>query len=357
MRRSKYGMPKRRAIIAYTVAGLLIGELFAVLEYVARVDTEDAQAFVPLAIRAGLLGLLLVWSAVALEALLKGQFKHKRFGYIVTMRAVLYTLVISFWLVVVNSVWISIGYGVSLPEAAVGYLSDFSFRVNLPTVFIALLLFQTVQQINSLHRKGELLQFILGRYYTPREIDRIFCFIDLKDSTTIAEKLGHLQFGLFLKDYYADITEAIRQTKGEIYQYVGDEIILSWPIRKGLERNNAVRCFFLMQEIIETLKERYLRKYGFFPRFKAGIHGGPVIVTWVGELKREIMYLGDVVNTAARIQERCKHLGKDCLISETILERLEDRDSITAVFMEETQPRGKEQAVRLYSIESIASDS
>ena len=50
MRRSKYGMPKRRAIITYTVAGLLIGELFAVIEYVARVDTEDAQAFVPLAI-------------------------------------------------------------------------------------------------------------------------------------------------------------------------------------------------------------------------------------------------------------------------------------------------------------------
>jgi adenylate cyclase len=84
-----------------------------------------------------------------------------------------------------------------------------------------------LREIDSLHRKGELLNFVLGRYNTPREVDRIFCFIDLKSSNSIPEKIGHARYAMFLKDYYYDITEPLRNTKADIYQYIGDEIILS----------------------------------------------------------------------------------------------------------------------------------
>ena len=83
-----------------------------------------------------------------------------------------------------------------------------------------------------------------------REVDRIFCFIDLKDSTSIAEKLGHLQFAMFLRDYYSDISEALRRTAAQIYQYVGDEIVLSWSFADGLKDNNLINCVFQMKKIL-----------------------------------------------------------------------------------------------------------
>ena len=192
---------------------------------------------------------------------------------------------------------------------------------------------------------------MLGRYHRPREVDRIFCFIDLKDSTTIAEKLGHLRFAMFLRDYYSDISEALRKTAAQVYQYVGDEIVLSWSFSDGLKDNNIINCVFKMKKILNGLRQKYINRYGVFPEFRAGLHGGNVIVTWVGELKKEIVYFGVTVNTASRIQEECKRLGRDFLISEDILKHLHISHIIQASFVEETIPRGKMKSVKLYSIE------
>ena len=106
-----------------------------------------------------------------------------------------------------------------------------------------------------------------------------------------------------------------------------------------------------MKRIINGMKEKYIAKYGFYPEFRAGAHGGQVIVTWVGELKKEIVYIGDVLNTTARIQEDCKRLAKDFLISEGLLNRLSGLENISASFVEETTPRGKEERIKLYSLE------
>ena len=94
-------------------------------------------------------------------------------------------------------------------------------------------------------------------------------------------------------------------------------------------------------------------KYGVCPDFKAGMHGGDVIVTWVGELKKEIVYIGDVLNTTARIREDCKRLSKEFLISENIRKRLSGLMKISVSFVEETIPRGKEKAIKLYSLEQV----
>jgi adenylate cyclase len=99
------------------------------------------------------------------------------------------------------------------------------------------------------------------------------------------------------------------------------------------------------------LKAKYMAKYGVYPEFKAGLHGGKVIVTWVGELKKEITYIGDIVNTTARIQEGCKRLDKEFLISEELLNRVTGLGNIKASFVEETIPRGRMQSVRLHSLE------
>ena len=112
-----------------------------------------------------------------------------------------------------------------------------------------------------------------------------------------------------------------------------------------------INCFFEMQDLIENLKPKYIEKYGVFPEFKAGLHGGQAIVTWVGELKKEIVYVGDVLNTTARIQEDCKRLGKKFLVSEELLKEVTDLKNVKAQFVDETILRGKKKQIKLYSLE------
>jgi adenylate cyclase len=344
----------RRLIWQYGVFGISIGILFALLEYLVRINTDDPQLFFPLIIRGILLGALVSISVAIFEIFSQDVLKQKRFLYIVLVRSSGYTLLIVFWLSIINGIWSSINLHLTFFGGLMDYYSDSSFIINVVSVFLALILLVGARQINSLHRKGELLKFILGRYHTPQEVNRIFCFIDLKGSTTIAERLGHLRFGSFLKDYYSDISDAIRNSQAEIYQYVGDEIILSWPYNEGIKDGKVIHCFFRMREQIETLRQKYMQKYGVVPEFKAGLHGGQVTVTWVGELKKEIVYLGDVLNTTARIQENCKRLSRDFLISQELLEDIPPSGSIIASFVEEIVPRGKEQAIRLYSLERVS---
>jgi adenylate cyclase len=304
-----------------------------------------------LLVRAIIAGVLITGCAAIFEIYFQPLFTRRPFIFLVLVRSVIYTVIISFWLCIINGFWGMIDYNSTFWAGIRDYVSDDSYLVNLLSVFLFLIVFVGFRQINSLHRKGELVKFIIGRYHSPREVERIFCFIDLKSSTTIAEQLGHQRFASFIKEYYSDITEAIRRTDAEIYQYVGDEIILSWSYKNGLRNNNMIRCFFLMQNIMQDLRDKYLKKYGSSPEFKAGIHGGRVMVTWVGELKREIVYLGDVLNTTARIQESCNRLSRDFLISKDLLDSIGSLNGFRATFVEEMIPRGKEQRIQLFSLE------
>ena len=132
------------------------------------------------------------------------------------------------------------------------YVSDFLLS---PKVLMSILYWAAaclmgifILQVSDKFGQGILLNFLLGRYHKPKEESRIFMFMDLKSSTTIAEKLGNLKFGSFLKDYYSDITDAIRYSKAEVYQYVGDEIVLSWPVGKKTDMCKVAGTVFHMKK-------------------------------------------------------------------------------------------------------------
>ena len=335
----------------YMVYAIALGALFAVAEYYIRKWTgDDPQLFVPLIIRAVAAAILISLLAALFEIFFKERFRKRTFAYLVLGRSVFYALAISASLAIVNGFWHMYEQGLGFWAGVVDYIDDPSYPVNLITIFGALLLVLAIFQTHSLHRKGELWKFITGRYHRPQEVERLFCFVDLKGSTTIGEKLGHLRYGYFLQDYYSDITDAIRSTDAEIYQYVGDEIILSWSLQDGRKNHNALRCFPMMKEIINELAQKYDEKYGFRPEFRGGLHGGTVVVTWVGEVRKEIVYAGDVLNTAARIQEECKRLGKDFLVSGAALTYLRASNGFDAVLEKEMIPRGKEEKVKIYSL-------
>lgn len=334
----------------YLKAGSIVAAIIAIAEYFIRIDSQEPQDFIPLFIRTQVMAFLILSCVILFEIYFKKIFIQKTFLFPVVVRSIAFTIIASFWLSAINGIWIGYRYEMTFVDGLLTYWSGFVYLINLVSVFGALIIGTGVAQINLLFRKGELINFIIGKYNRPKEIDRVFCFIDLKGSTTIGEKLGHYKYGMFLKDYYSDITAALRETKAEIYQYVGDEIVLNWTYRNAFANNNMLNCFYRMKDIIKELEPKYKRNYGFIPKFKAGMHGGKVMVTWVGEIKKEIVYIGDVLNTTSRIQEDCKRLNKEFLVSGELVSKIENLNGYKASFLEETVPRGKEKTVKLFDI-------
>ena len=160
--------------------------------------------------------------------------------------------------------------------------------------------------INQMNRKfgpGVLLPLLLGRYRNPKEEERIFMFMDLKSSTKHAENLGHIKYSALIRDSFMDINKVLVKHRAEIYQYVGDEIVISWPVTEGMKKAACVEFYFDCQNQFNLRKNYYTKLYGLTPKFKGGLHAEPVTAVEVGDVKRDIAYHGDTINTAAaRIQ-------------------------------------------------------
>jgi adenylate cyclase len=165
--------------------------------------------------------------------------------------------------------------------------------------------------------------FLKGKYLRPKREERIFMFMDLKSSTTIAERLGEERYFNFLNDTFSIATPGILLTKGEIYQYVGDEIVISWLTKKGLQRANCISCYYKMITLLKDKSDYFDKTYETQPQFKAGLHFGHVITGEMGIVKREIVYSGDVLNTASRIQSLCNEMNTEILISNNLIKRID----------------------------------
>jgi adenylate cyclase len=147
-------------------------------------------------------------------------------------------------------------------------------------------------------------------------------FLDLRASTYIAQVLGEQQYFNFIKDVIRDATPVILRHKGNIYQYVGDEITVAWWMNQGLNKLNCIRCPIEIRKVFNHRSSYYTAQYGVVPDFKAGLHCGPVMVGEIGVVKRDIAFSGEVVGTAARIQNRCNHLEVNLLISQDLKDLL-----------------------------------
>jgi len=258
------------------------------------------------------------------QYVLKRLFQKISFLYVTIIRSLLYSLLTSIVLCLVLSIEISFIEQISYQKAVIQYLNGPLFQRDFLFTFLFIVLMLFFFEVILLIGRANFFRLILGLYHQPREVYRIFMFVDLKSSTSIAENLTNKVYSAFVKDYFFDISDAIIMFNGEIYQYVGDEIIVVWPIRKS--NSDCIKSFFKMVEIIDRKRSSYLTKYGIVPEFKAGIHAGQVVVTSVGKQKKEIVYHGDVLNTTSRIEGKCNELNQRLLISEEMFNHLNLED-------------------------------
>lgn len=210
-----------------------------------------------------------------------------------------------------------------------------------------------INQMNARFGPGVLIPLLLGRYRTPKAQERFFMFLDLRSSTTHAEKLGHIEYSSMIKDCFSDLNNVLTRNNAEIYQYVGDEAVITWPAKEGKRKMACLSLFFDFKGELNRRKDHYIKNYGFIPEFKAGLHCGIITAVEVGRIKREIAYHGDTINTAARIQAMCNQLDASFLVSDAVLSLLPD-DSQPYHFesLGNIALKGKDKTVELFSVKT-----
>lgn len=229
----------------------------------------------------------------------------------------------------------------------------YSFHLLLIYYLFMTLIINFVNQVNKKFGPGVLAPLLFGRYRSPREEERIFMFMDLKSSTTIAEQLGHLKYSAFIRDCFADINEVLFPFRAQVYQYVGDEIVLTWPMHEGLKNSMCIRFYFACKKLFHNRAQYYTTNYGLLPAFKAGVHMGKVTAVEIGEIKKDIAYHGDTLNTAARIQGVCNEYRKDLIVSEYVLANIEAGKGMKTEMLGMILLRGKTEKVGIVSVDWI----
>ena len=238
-------------------------------------------------------------------------------------------------------------------QDAIKHSSDDMLQLKLLArkILYWLILFAITQlyiEINEKYSPGVFLDIIRGKYMQPKTEKRIIMFMDLKDSTPIAEKLGHVENFKFIRDFIFHVSMALIDHDGRIYQYVGDEIVVSWLFTK----RNTRKC---MDSIIAARKNlqknsiQFRNMYGFIPEFRVGLHMGDVTVGQIGVIKKDLAMSGDTMNTTARIRSACNDLNQKFIMSKDFMENSDLKEwqgeSLGIVDL-----KGKTAGIELFSI-------
>lgn len=295
----------------------------------------------------------------ATEAYFDGRL-FSGFGFVarILLKALLYTSGVILFLLFINTLYLSLVFHLSVFDPSVwqknlhslGAPWFWSIIVYIGSIATLSLYFSELQQHLGHSVIGN---FFTGRYNRPRQEERIFMFLDMKSSTTLAERMGHERYFALLNRYYADLTRAISCTSGEVWQYVGDEVVVTWTMEKGLRDNDCLACYFGIERELRSRSATYERDFGHTPGFKAGLHCGTVTTGEIGTVRKDIMFTGDVMNTTARIQSLCNAEGVDLLISDELLKRLTLGNGFRSTVIGERELKGKEERVLLHTVRPV----
>jgi adenylate cyclase len=192
---------------------------------------------------------------------------------------------------------------------------------------------------------------VLGRYRRPRAERRFFLFVDVVGSTAIAERLGPLEAHQFLAAVFSATAEPIAASAGEIYQYVGDEIVVTWTEAEGIPEARPLKCFFLMEESLRNLKEKFREQFAAEPGLRAALHLGEVIAGEVGEQRRAIVYHGDVMNTASRLEQATRELGVRFIASADAVGAFASNKEFHLKDLGALNLRGRKEPIRAWGVE------
>jgi adenylate cyclase len=211
-----------------------------------------------------------------------------------------------------------------------------------------LIITQILIEVHDKYAPGVFADILLGKYLTPKNEQRIVMFIDLKDSTPIAEKLGNIPYFKFIREFIFQVSNALIDHGGIIYQYVGDEVVVSWR----LTPENTKKCMAALIDVRKNLQRRsdyFRRQYDTIPDFRVGIHCGEVTVGEIGVIKKDLAMSGDTMNTTARIRTACSELNQKFIVSKDFIDVI-DLEDWQSESLGEVDLKGKNHSIELFAL-------
>lgn len=329
------------------VAGAIIGEIYAAV--VLMPDAPHLRTWLPGA-RAGA---LIAGSTSALEQFVihssvGASFRRLPFLRFLGLRVAAHTsLVVA--MLVINS-WI----GAWLGENFAGQMLE--PRLIVRNTIFSLVMFTVAlftAQMRSLIGGRALANVMLGRYYRPRQEERLFLLLDLKGSTPLSVRLGDEQFHEMLAAVFFDVDAPIVERGGEIYEYVGDAVIASWQLTKGDGEQQGIEAAFAARDALRRRAGWYREKFGEIPGLRAVLHRGTVVAGECGDSKRQIVFRGEALNTLARLEGLAKAMGKD-VISSDLSHGLEPPHGVRCTDLGKHELKGLPAPVRVVSLDRVA---
>jgi adenylate cyclase len=281
----------------------------------------------------------------------KKVFRRKSFGFNILLKTGLYLL--SLCIVFVLIFYFFTIFGLITAEQLSVFKSSVSTNLLLSiSIYYGLfvLLLNFILTINQKIGTESLIGLLTGKYYHPKNEELLCLFLDLKGSTKLAEKLGHKKYSRFIKECIHELTPVINKFNAKVYQYVGDEVVLYWKINESSKQTNCIKTFFEFSSNLRHREDYFLSKYGETPEFKAGMDAGEVTVTEIGDIKREIAFHGDVLNTASRLEKKCTEFNAQLIISQRVVDQFHVKHDHQFKFLSDLPLRGKMENLKFYTV-------
>ncbi|MFN7132323.1 MAG: adenylate/guanylate cyclase domain-containing protein [Myxococcales bacterium] len=257
--------------------------------------------------------------------------------------------------------WISVWYRGGLWVSAVLPLGG----------FVAALFVATAINYADESKTAGVVTDALGRYTSPAIVDEILrnprylslegdareltvFFSDIKDFTTISERLPAQQLVRMLNDYLTAVTEVIGRTHGHVDKFIGDAVMAYWgaPIPNKLHAVDACRCAIQLRDLLTKKRPEWKEKYGLELYARAGLNTGEMVVGNMGSkgARQKVNYtvIGDAVNLASRLEGTNKVYGTEILIGEGTFEAA--RDYIEVREIDLVRVKGKQRPARIFEL-------
>jgi adenylate cyclase len=236
-------------------------------------------------------------------------------------------------------------------------LDQISYRIIQSTLFVTQLIRWLIIflitilfiEVYDKYSPGVFFDILIGKYIQPKNEYRIIMFIDLVSSTAIAEQLPHPTYFRFIRDFVYFISTALLENDGQIYQYVGDEVVVSWKYKRKRPNRRSLQALMDCRKIIKKNAAYFRKHYNIVPEFKAGIHAGEITIGEIGVVKKDLAMSGDVMNTTARLRSTAGELNHRCIVSKEFITLCNLNDSqVTSLGMVDL--KGKELAMELFAL-------
>ncbi len=218
-------------------------------------------------------------------------------------------------------------------------------------------------------KEKERIRSVFGKYLSPsvvasvleneegaklggRMVNVAILFADIRNYSTLSEKLDPAETVWLLNNYFTLSVQAIYASNGVVDKFIGDAVMAIYGLDDAADAcdralNSALKMIASLENFNTEIKARGMSDLS----IGIGIHFGPVIAGNIGSKERlEYTVIGDAVNTASRLETLSKEVSSTVVLSKDVIERLSPVMQSKVSSLGEFELKGKSEKVRVYGL-------